>query len=180
MCHRPAVCRPHVYSTCAYLVGNPYLRHDAEQRACRTARQRVHYIPMPLQRTRHKYACYLVGSHVPNLHVWADSKCCSCLQFETTLEINIEATVNTPVNVTITNVVAGSVKVTNTVAFTGSNSAAALAGQSALATLRKSGDVSSVFGSTFGSVTVSGVTLGTASNPSKYTLLRSQTTSVVC
>ena len=84
-----------------------------------------------------------------------------------TLEANIFAKINALVNVTITNVVAGSVQVTNSVAFTGANSAAALAGQSALAAVLNSGDVSDIFGTTFGSVTVSGVALGTASNPSE-------------
>ena len=88
------------------------------------------------------------------------------MQFVSTLEANIEAQIGTPVNVIITSVVAGSVKVTNSVAFTGADSAAALAGQSALAAVLKSGDVS-IFGTTFGSVAVSGVTLTTAANPSK-------------
>jgi hypothetical protein len=94
------------------------------------------------------------------------------LQFVTTLETNIFAKINALVNVTITKVVQGSVSVTNSAAFTGSNSAEALAGQSALADVLNSGDVSSIFGDSFGTVTVSGVTKGNATNPSEccYTL----------
>ena len=84
-----------------------------------------------------------------------------------TLETNIFAKINAVVNVTITNVAAGSIQVTNSVAFTGANSAAALAGQSALAAVLSSGDVSDLFGTSFGNVEVSGVTLATASNPSE-------------
>lgn len=89
------------------------------------------------------------------------------MQFVDTLETNIFLKINALVNVTITNVVAGSVQVTNSVAFTGANTAEALAGQSALAAVLNSGDVADIFGTSFGSVTVSSVTLGTASNPSK-------------
>lgn len=82
------------------------------------------------------------------------------------LEANIFSKINALVNVTITKVVAGSISVTNSAAFTSSDSAAALAGQSALADVLSSGDVSSIFGTTFGSVTVSGVTEGNVTNPS--------------
>lgn len=90
------------------------------------------------------------------------------MQFVDTLEANIYAKINALVNVTITNVVAGSIQVTNSVAFTSGNAAAALAGQSALAAVLTSGDVSDIFGTSFGSVTVTGVALGTATNPSEY------------
>ena len=90
-----------------------------------------------------------------------------CLQFVTTLEANIYAKIDALVNVTITNIAPGSIKVTNSVAFTSSNNAAALAGQSALASVLNSGDVSGIFGTSFGSVTVSSVALGPASNPSE-------------
>ena len=86
-----------------------------------------------------------------------------------TLEANIFAKINALVNVTITSGAAGSIQVTNSVAFTSANSAAALAGQSALAAVLNSGDVSGIFGTSFGSVTVTGVALGTASNPSEWT-----------
>lgn len=84
-----------------------------------------------------------------------------------TLEANIFAKINALVNITITKVVQGSVSVTNSAAFTASDSADALAGQSALADVLSSGDVSSIFGDSFGTVTVSGVTKGNATNPSK-------------
>ena len=45
------------------------------------------------------------------------------LQFIDTLEANIFAKIDAVVNVTITNVALGSIKVTNSVAFTSSNSA---------------------------------------------------------
>ena len=84
-----------------------------------------------------------------------------------TLEANIFAQIDALVNVTISKVVLGSVSVSNSVAFTSSDSAAAQSGQSALALVLQSGDVSSIYGDTFGSVTVSNVTQGNATNPSK-------------
>ena len=89
------------------------------------------------------------------------------MQFVATLETNIFAKINALVNVTITKVVMGSISVTNSVAFTGADSAAALAGQSALAQVLSSTDASSLFGTTFGSVTVSNVAQTNATNPSR-------------
>ncbi len=71
---------------------------------------------------------------------------------------------------TINKVVLGSVSVSNSVAFTDADSADALAGQSALASVLQSGDVSSIFGTTFGTVTVSNVAQGNATNPSKFSI----------
>lgn len=90
------------------------------------------------------------------------------LQFVETLETNILAEIDALVNVTISKVVLGSVSVSNTVAFTGADSQAALAGQGALADVLQSGDVSSIFGSSFGTVAVSSVAKANATNPSEY------------
>lgn len=90
------------------------------------------------------------------------------LQFVETLETNIFAKIDALVNVTVTKVVLGSISVSNTVAFTGADSQAALAGQGALAAVLQSGDVSSIFGSSFGTVAVSAVVKANATNPSEY------------
>lgn len=71
------------------------------------------------------------------------------------------------VNVTISNVVLGSISVSNTIAFTAADSIAAAAGQTALAQALSSGDVS-LFGTTFGPVTVSGVKEANATNPGEF------------
>ncbi len=84
------------------------------------------------------------------------------MQFVETLETNIFAKINALVNVTIAKVVLGSVSVTDSVAFTSADNQAALAGQGALAAVLQSGDVSSIFGTTFGTVAVSNVTQGNA------------------
>lgn len=86
------------------------------------------------------------------------------LRFTTTLESNIFKLLNALANVTIDSVVATSVSVTNTVAFTGADSTQASTAAAALVTALNSGDVS-VFGSSFGAVTVSGVTATNATNP---------------
>lgn len=91
----------------------------------------------------------------------------SLLQFVYTLEANILKTLNAVCNVSITSVVASSISVTNLYAFTGSDSAAAAAAQASLANVLKSGSVSSLFGSGFGTVTVSGVATSNATNPGK-------------
>ena len=96
---------------------------------------------------------------------------CVYVQFIVTLEANILAQIKAVVNVTITQVVPGSVKVSSSVAFTGADSAGAVDAQTALTNVLKSGDVSSIFGTTFGSVAVSDVAQTTASNPSKLTCL---------
>jgi len=70
------------------------------------------------------------------------------------------------VNVTIANVVSGSAIVTNSVAFTSAGSSAALAGRTALYQTLTAGDTT-IFGSSFGTVTVSNVTEGNATNPSE-------------
>ncbi|DBB09875.1 TPA: hypothetical protein ACH3X3_001488 [Trebouxia sp. C0006] len=89
-------------------------------------------------------------------------------QFVNTLETNILTSIGSLVNVTITNVVLGSISVSNTIAFTDADSLAAAAGQTALAQALSSGDVS-LFGTTFGSVTVSNVKQANATNPDTTT-----------
>ncbi len=92
----------------------------------------------------------------------------SCtLQFVATLESNILTAIEQLVNVTITKVVAGSISVSTSIAFTTADAAAALEGQSALAAVLQSNDVSSIFGDSFGDVTVTGVSKGNTTNPSK-------------
>ncbi len=92
--------------------------------------------------------------------------CAVCLHFVKTLETNTSAEVDVVANVTITKVVLGSVVVTNTVALTGAHSASAVAARNALATVLQSGDVTAIYGSSFGTVTVSGISSTTTSNPS--------------
>ena len=86
------------------------------------------------------------------------------LQFISTLEANIFSEINALTNVTITKVVAGSISVTNSISFTAAYLSAAVAGQSALATLLSSG-INTVFGRTFGSVSVSNITQTNTTNP---------------
>ena len=90
----------------------------------------------------------------------------SCLQFINVLESNIYAKINALVNVTITQVTSGSAVVENTVAFTSSDSSAAAAGRSALFQTLSAGDTT-IFGSSFGTVIVSNVQQGNATNPSE-------------
>ena len=86
------------------------------------------------------------------------------LQFISTLEANVEALTGSPVKVTIDSVTSGSVVVTETYAFL-DNSVTSAAN---LATVLTSSDSSSVFGTTFGPVTVAAgsVKTGTVTNPS--------------
>lgn len=70
-------------------------------------------------------------------------------------------------NVTINSVVASSVSVTDTISFTGADSTAATEARDALVTALSSGD-SSVFGTSFGSVTVSEVSSANSTNTGDY------------
>lgn len=94
-------------------------------------------------------------------------QCLLLLQYVNTLEANILKSLNAVCNVSITFVVASSISVTSLYAFTGSDSTAAAAAQSSLAAVLTSGSVSSIFGSSFGPVTVSGVATSNATNPGK-------------
>lgn len=87
------------------------------------------------------------------------------LQFIATLESNILAAIQQLVNVTITKVVSGSISVSSSIAFTTADAAAALEGQSAQAAVLQSNDVSSIFGDSFGTVTVTGVSKGSTTSP---------------
>ena len=89
------------------------------------------------------------------------------LQFILTLQTNIRAKVSAIVNINIDKVTAGSVLVTNTATFTDANSDTATAGQSALAEVLQSGDVTGIFGTQYGDVSVSNVMTPYAGNPSK-------------
>ena len=89
------------------------------------------------------------------------------LQFIGLVEANVYAKINAITNVTVDKVTMGSINVAHTFAFTGADSSAANAGQSALAQVLQSGDVTGIFGSSFGEVTVSNVTTGNSTNPSK-------------
>ena len=87
------------------------------------------------------------------------------LQFITTLTNNIEALSGSAVQVTITGIFPGSVKVSSTVVFLNGDSSSASTYQTALT----SGNTASLFGTSFGSVAVdaSSVKAVTVSNPSK-------------
>lgn len=89
------------------------------------------------------------------------------LQFITTLTNNIEALSGSPVQVTINSISAGSVKIASTVVFLNGDASSASTYKTALT----SGDVTSVFGTSFGGVAVdsSSVRTATVSNPSRFT-----------
>ena len=89
------------------------------------------------------------------------------LQFILTLQTNIRAKINAIVNVNIDKVALGSILVTNTATFTDANSDTATAGQSALAQVLTSGDLTGIFGTQYGDVTVSNVSTPYAGNPSR-------------
>lgn len=83
------------------------------------------------------------------------------------IQKNILTTFKVVSNCTVTKVVKGSVLVDNTVAFTGTDQAAARDAQAAVATALRNADTS-VFGNTYGSIDVSGVSTPDEANPSKY------------
>ena len=87
------------------------------------------------------------------------------LQFVAAITQNVESMTGSPVSVKITRVVAGSVVASTQVSFLDGNSTSASTYQSVMT----SGDTSSIFGSSFGAVTVdaSFVKSATVSNPSK-------------
>lgn len=87
------------------------------------------------------------------------------LQFCAVLEANILKTQGVVANCTITSVVLGSVKVSNTLAFTGSDSTAAEAARNSVATALSSSNSADYFGTTFGQVSVSDVATVTTANP---------------
>ena len=90
------------------------------------------------------------------------------LQFCNALQANILKTLQVVCNCTVTRVTPGSINVENTISFSGGNGAAAKAAQSDLVTLLKSdAGIISVFGTTYGTVSVSGVEAVEASNSSK-------------
>ena len=89
------------------------------------------------------------------------------LQFILTLQTNIRAKINAIVNVNIDKVALGSILVTNTATFTDANSDTATAGQRALAKVLDSGDLTGIFGTQYGDVTVSNITTPYAGNPSR-------------
>lgn len=93
-----------------------------------------------------------------------------CVQFVNTMEANIFATLSVVANMTINNVTPGSIQVDNSVAFTGADAAAATTAQRQFALLvdpKNANSLSSIYGTSFGTVTVSGVTLTNSTNPSK-------------
>lgn len=94
------------------------------------------------------------------------------LQFVKILETHAYIKTNAITNVTIDKVTMGSINVAHTFAFTGADSTGAVAGQSALAEVLKSGDAASIFGTSFGPVTVSNVTQQNTTNPSESYCLR--------
>ena len=96
------------------------------------------------------------------------------LQFCTTVQANILSTLNALSSCTVTDVTPGSVNVANTVAFTGSDSAAAEAAQKQLAAqLATPAGITSVYGTGYGTVTVSKIQQDSVSNPSEFSKLSS-------
>lgn len=87
------------------------------------------------------------------------------LQFCSVLAANILKAQGVVANCTVTNVVLGSVKVSNTLAFTGSDTAAAEAARDSVATALSSTDSTDYFGTTFGDVSVSDIATVTTANP---------------
>ncbi|KAL3163413.1 hypothetical protein ABBQ32_009791 [Trebouxia sp. C0010 RCD-2024] len=88
-------------------------------------------------------------------------------KFVLNLQTNIRAKVYAIVNIKIDMVTAAtaSIMVSNTATFTDANNDAALAGQKALMDVYASDDLSGIFGTEYGNVTVSDVSNGTAANP---------------
>lgn len=87
-------------------------------------------------------------------------------RFCSTLEANILKVQGVVANCTITSVVLGSVKVANTLAFTGSDATAAEAARASVATALSSGTANAdYFGNSFGTVSVSDVKATTTTNP---------------
>lgn len=87
------------------------------------------------------------------------------------MEATILAKLRAVSNVSITRVSPGSITVANSVAFTEADNDMATAHQNAFATLLGSADgAASVYGTTFGAVTVSNVTKATAPNPGELFL----------
>ncbi|KAL0027428.1 hypothetical protein WJX77_000156 [Trebouxia sp. C0004] len=91
-------------------------------------------------------------------------------RFVKILETNAYIKTNAITNVTIDKVIMGSINVAHTFAFTAADSTAAVAGQSSLAEVLKSGDAASIFGTSFGPVTVSNVTQQNTTNPTSEDL----------
>lgn len=89
------------------------------------------------------------------------------LQFIFTLQTNIRAKTNAIVNIKIDKVDLGSILVTNTATFTDANFDTAIAGQNALVKVLESGDLTGIFGTQYGDVTVDDVKRTDAANPSK-------------
>lgn len=83
------------------------------------------------------------------------------------MQTNIRAKINAIVDISVDQVVVGSILVSNTATFTDANSEAATAGQNALVDVYNSGDVAEIFGTSFGNVTVSDIQPVEAKNPSK-------------
>ena len=85
------------------------------------------------------------------------------------LQANIFAELHVLSNVTITKVTPGSINVANSVAFTGRDSDSAAAGSAAYANLMTSDDgIMAIYGTTFGTVTVSDIKLTNTTNPSEF------------
>ena len=89
----------------------------------------------------------------------------SLLQFCRTLEANILRVQGVVANCSITNIVLGSVKVSNTLAFTGSDATAAEAARDSVATALASTNSADYFGTSFGTVSVSDIASTTSANP---------------
>lgn len=105
--------------------------------------------------------------HTNNILLFTvDTKCdVLWLQFCAVLEANILKVQGVVANCTITSVVLGSIRVSNTLAFTGSDPAAAEAARNSVATALSSSGTADYFGDSFGEVSVSNVATVTTYNP---------------
>lgn len=112
------------------------------------------------------FQCFLTFIPTNILVVTVDTNCgVLWLQFCAVLEANILKVQGVVANCTITSVVLGSIRVSNTIAFTGSDPAAAEAARNSVATALSSSGTADYFGDSFGEVSVSNVATVTTFNP---------------
>ena len=110
------------------------------------------------------------------MYLWLTLQCmyqsrfCDLMQFVTTLEASILKLLDVLANVTVDSVVAGSVTVDDTISFSGADSTAATEARDALVTALSSGDTS-IFGTTFGTVTVSSVSSTNSTNTGGFSFI---------
>ena len=102
------------------------------------------------------------------------------LQFTSTLEANILRAQGVVASCTVTKVEAGSIQVTNTIAFPGADEEAAKTARDSVAAALSSTSVVDYFGTTFGEVIVSNVQATTSANPSSKSCCIPNRCSQIC